>query len=100
MLIACITREDTRHLPPRQVEDLREREQRYYLGLKAEGRLHSYFVQRGRGGNVLVFDVASPEELHRLIMLGPLALYQKTQIYPLLALHGLGNLTQVMADNA
>lgn len=33
-------------------------------------------------------------------MLGPLALYQKTQVFPLLALPSLGNLTQVMADNA
>jgi muconolactone delta-isomerase len=100
MLIACITREDTRHLLPQQVEELREREQQYYLGLKAEGGLHSYFVQRGGGGNVLIFDVESPEELHRFLMLGPLALYQKTQIFPLLALKSLGSLTRAMADNA
>nr|AXM42921.1 muconolactone delta-isomerase [Pyxidicoccus fallax] len=100
MLIACITQEDPRHLSASQVEELRERERRYYLGLRAEGKLHSYFVRRGGGGNVLIFDVASHEELHRLVLMGPLSMFQKSQVFPLMALQSLGNLTHAMAENA
>jgi muconolactone delta-isomerase len=99
MLFACITREDTVHLPPQRVDELKERERQYYLGLKADGKLRTYYLQSGRNGNILIFEVASAEELHRLVMLGPLALYQRTEVYPLLPLPNLGNLTHEMALN-
>ena len=100
MLIACITREDTRHLSPRQVDELRERERQYYRSLQASPELNrSYFAQSGQGGNVLIFEVASPEELHHLVMLGPMALYQKTDVYPLLPLPELGDLILTLAGH-
>jgi muconolactone delta-isomerase len=97
MYIACITTEDTRSLDGATVGDLRRREGEHYRRLAAEGLLHVYYPLREERGNLLVFAVASFEQMHRQIMLGPMALYQRTSVYPLMSIQALGDLTGRMA---
>ncbi|MDC7223090.1 MAG: muconolactone Delta-isomerase family protein [Spirochaetales bacterium] len=96
MLFACITEENLRTLSQEEVARMRLKEKDYYRKLVTLKKLRSYHVQAGSRGNVLLFDVDSAEEMHRLLMLGPLAMFQNTSVYPLMTLPQLGDLPEEM----
>jgi muconolactone delta-isomerase len=100
MLIACLTKEEPRNLSAAELARLRAKARTYYVGLVAELKLYAYYERRESHGQILIFDVESFAEMHRLVMLGPLAMYQQTSIYPLMPVQALGSLTSEMSHSS
>jgi muconolactone delta-isomerase len=98
VLIACFTREEPRNLEAARLAELRLLERAYYRRLRDSRILRNHYLYNYGRGNLLIFEVGSVEEMHRHVMLSPMALYQQTTIYPLMAMQALRDLTARMVD--
>ena len=72
-----------RDLPAAEAEEIKAREKAYSQGLQRDGRWPHLWRVVGVYANYSVFDVASNDELHRLLSQLPLFPFMTLQVTPL-----------------
>lgn len=70
-------------MPPAQAEQLKQSERELAQNLQRSGKWRHLWRLAGQYANVSIFDVASVEELHNLLISLPLFPYMQIEVTPL-----------------
>lgn len=70
-------------MPPAQAEQLKQSERELAQNLQRSGKWRHLWRLAGQYANVSIFDVASVEELHNLLISLPLFPYMQIEVTPM-----------------